>query len=557
MKYKERLQYVLTLVLTLFAMIAIVYYSFGSFYSIVKQDVVRIGERTIVETSEKLNNYLVKGMDVLQVTGLVVDYMLQEGASSEEIEGFLLQESERYMEDIDEHFTGIYGVFDGVYIDGIGWVPDDDYVPEERVWYTTAMEAGGSPVIVAPYLDAQTNSIMISVSQLLTDGKSVVSLDIVLDVVQELAQDIRMDDKGYGFVVDKEGLVVAHSDESQKGKNYMISDNSSYGDEVKQLVETVYQSDGKSFKMELGGEKCTVFSDNVQNDWYVVMIINNSDLFKQVRITLFRNMLLSVFIFGIVAYFCTTSYYNRKKATMYAEELKQYQRTLEERVHEQTRKIQEQAAQYAKMQYNVIEGMATLIESRDGNTGMHVENTKKYVGMIVNYMYENRIFPEEVTKQFVQNICSVAVLHDVGKIKIPDTILNKPGKFTREEFEIMKTHSAIGGEIISEIMGEDVDEELVEISKDIATYHHEKWDGTGYPEGLSGRDIPLCARIMAVADVFDALVSKRVYKEGISSDEAYNILKRDEGSHFDPVIVEVFFAIREEVELYLKENASE
>ena len=110
----------LTLVLTLLAMITIVYYSFGSFYSIVKQDLVDIGERTIVEESEKLNNYLMKGMDVLQVTGFVVDYMLQEGASSEEIEEFLLQESERYMQDIDENFTGIYGVFDGVYIDGMG-----------------------------------------------------------------------------------------------------------------------------------------------------------------------------------------------------------------------------------------------------------------------------------------------------------------------------------------------------------------------------------------------------------------------------------------------------
>ena len=546
----------LTLVLTLLAMITIVYYSFGSFYSIVKQDLVDIGERTIVEESEKLNNYLMKGMDVLQVTGFVVDYMLQEGASSEEIEEFLLQESERYMQDIDENFTGIYGVFDGVYIDGIGWVPDDDYVPEEREWYTTAMEAGGSTVIVAPYLDAQTNSIMISVSQLLSDGKSVVSLDIVLDAVQELAKDIRLDDKGYGFVVDKEGLVVAHSDEGQKGKNYMISDNSFYGNEMKRLVEKVYQSDGKSFKMKLGGEKCTIFSDNVQKDWYVVMILNNSDLFDQVRFTLVRNTILSIFIFGVVAYFCTTSYRNRKKATMYAEELKQYQRTLEDRVLEQTKKIQEQATQHAKMQYNVIEGMATLIESRDGNTGTHVENTKKYVGMIVNYMYENQMFQEEVTKKFVQDICNVAVLHDVGKINIPDTILNKPGKFTQEEFEIMKTHSAVGGEIISEIMGEDVDEELVKISKDIATYHHEKWDGTGYPEGLSGQDIPLCARIMAVADVFDALVSKRVYKEGISSDEAYHILERDKGSHFDPVIVEVFFAIREEVEVYLRENSS-
>ena len=167
-------------------------------------------------------------------------------------------------------------------------------------------------------------------------------------------------------------------------------------------------------------------------------------------------------------------------------------------------------------------------------------------------MYDHHMDEDEIDLEYIENICNAASLHDVGKIKIPDTILNKPGRFTPEEYEIMKTHSAIGGEIVAGILGKEADPKLLQISRDIATYHHEKWNGGGYPDGLSGKEIPLCARIMAVADVFDALVSKRVYKEGMPSQDAFDILEKDSGTHFDPDLVQVFFAIREDVETYLK-----
>ena len=147
-----------------------------------------------------------------------------------------------------------------------------------------------------------------------------------------------------------------------------------------------------------------------------------------------------------------------------------------------------------------------------------------------------------------------AMLHDVGKIKISDVILNKPGRFTPEEYEIMKKHAPYGGEIVKDILGKNADEELLQITSSVARYHHEKWDGSGYPEGLKGEEIPLCARIMAVADVFDALVSKRVYKDAMMMDKAFQILERDAGRHFDPEIVEVFVKLREEVEKYVAEK---
>lgn len=552
-KEKGFLQYVLTLTITLFALGSIVVYTFGSFYSIAMEDAVNIGKNSVSQEAERLNNFLLRGLDVMQVTGLVMDSMMRDGATSEELENFLLQESVDYAAAIDENFTGIYGVFNGVYLDGIGWVPDPDYVPQERPWYITAHEGGGKPMVVSPYLDAQTNSIMISVSQLLSDGESAVSLDIVMDDMQEMAENMRLNGEGYGFIVDRNGLVVAHNDRTQKGRNY-LTDEDMQGSEMQELVRQVLASGGEAVTMEIRGEECMIFSQEVQRDWFVIMVVNTADLFERVQMNLWRNILVSVLIFGVVVYFCTTSYLNRRKAMSYAEELKEYQATLEERVEEQTRRIENHTRERIRMQENVIEGMATIIESRDYSTGQHVRNTKQYVTMIAAYMLKKGIYPETVNKQFMERIPNAAPLHDVGKIFISDVILNKPGKFTPEEFEIMKTHTSLGGGIVERILGDNADPELMQMAKDVACYHHEKWDGSGYPEGLRGEEIPLAARIMAVADVFDALVNKRVYKEAMPEETAFQILREDTGSHFDPVVVESFFEIREDVHGYLVES---
>lgn len=553
-KGRNRIQYILTLVITLFALGVIAFYTFASFYSVAMEDAVTIGKNSVSQEAEELNNFLLQGLDVLQVTGLVVDSMMRDGADPEKIEKFLLQESEDYARAIDKNFTGIYGVFNGVYLDGIGWVPDDDYVPQERVWYTTALAGGGRPMVVSPYLDAQTGSIMISVSQLLSDGKSVVSLDIVMDEMQQMAKNIQLNGEGYGFIIDKNGLVVAHQDDSQKGKNY-LTDEDMQDTQLPEMTRKILSSNEEAVTMELNGEECMIFSKEVQEDWYVVMVINTADLFERVKVTLWRNIFVSVLIFIVVGYFCTSSYRNRNKATRYAEELQGYQATLEERVEAQTKKIKEQALERIRMQESVIEGMAAIIESRDNSTGEHVRNTKRYVSMMADYMLENNIYPETVNEKFTVYIRNAAPLHDVGKILISDVILNKPGKFTPEEFEIMKTHAFLGGDIVEKILAGNAEPELLQMAKEIVCCHHEKWDGSGYPMGLRGSEIPLSARIMAVADVFDALVCKRVYKEAMAEEHAFSILREDAGKHFDPVLVDVFFAIREDVHQYLQENA--
>ena len=191
-------------------------------------------------------------------------------------------------------------------------------------------------------------------------------------------------------------------------------------------------------------------------------------------------------------------------------ELERYRNDLEKMVEEQSDKITESARRISAIQDSVIVGMANLIESRDGSTGKHVKNTQIYVKMIADELHKRGLFPGELTEEFIENIRKAAPLHDVGKIKVPDAVLQKPGKLTEEEFETMKTHTVHSRKIIDTIIGDVEDGEYVKVVGDIAMYHHERWDGTGYPTGLTGEDIPLAARIMAVADVFDALYEERV-----------------------------------------------
>ncbi len=222
-------------------------------------------------------------------------------------------------------------------------------------------------------------------------------------------------------------------------------------------------------------------------------------------------------------------------------------------VDQQAEELKNHQQRVMELQYNTIVGMANLIEGRDEDTGEHVKRTGWFVERIARELAAEGAYQDQVDEVFLDNLWKAAPLHDIGKIKVPDGILKKPGKLTPEEFEIMKSHAPEGGQIIYETMGGIEERDYIEMAHDVAKYHHEKWDGSGYPEGLAGEEIPLCARIMAVADVFDALISKRCYKEPIPFQKAYAIIEESVGSHFDPVVAGAFLKLRPEVEKYLLE----
>jgi HD-GYP domain-containing protein (c-di-GMP phosphodiesterase class II) len=192
--------------------------------------------------------------------------------------------------------------------------------------------------------------------------------------------------------------------------------------------------------------------------------------------------------------------------------------------------------------YSSILALAKLAESRDEDTGDHLQRMKMYSRSIAQFLYEESIYKEQITTEFIDNIEKFSPLHDIGKVGIADAILLKPAKLTPEEFEIMKQHAVYGGKVLRA-----ADENMIKngvslfkLGIEIAECHHEKWNGTGYPNGKKGEEIPLSARIVAVADVFDALTSRRPYKEPFSIEIAYDIITKDSGKHFDPEIVSVF-----------------
>lgn len=197
------------------------------------------------------------------------------------------------------------------------------------------------------------------------------------------------------------------------------------------------------------------------------------------------------------------------------------------------------------IQTHIVSGLANLIESRDTETGLHVARTSAYAKALAECARDDDVYTEQIDDRFIELLFTLAPMHDVGKILVSDEILRKPGKLTPEEFEQIKKHAEYGGDVVRQILSDISDEEYVKFASNIATYHHEKWNGSGYPKGLKGEEIPLEARIMAFADVFDALVSKRCYKEPYPVEEAFKIIEKDTGTHFDPKLSKVFLNHRD------------
>jgi putative two-component system response regulator len=213
---------------------------------------------------------------------------------------------------------------------------------------------------------------------------------------------------------------------------------------------------------------------------------------------------------------------------------------LEQEVQRRTREV-------TAIQDVTIQAMASLAETRDNETGNHIRRTQHYIKVLAGLMQDHPRFSHFLSDEIIQVLFKSAPLHDIGKIGIPDHILLKPGRFTEEEFEIMKTHTTLGRDAIQQAedrLGMRVD--FLSLAKEIAYSHQEKWDGSGYPQGLAGDDIPISARLMAVADVYDALICRRVYKPGMPHAQAVEIIRQGRGTHFDPDICDAFLANNEQ-----------
>jgi len=207
--------------------------------------------------------------------------------------------------------------------------------------------------------------------------------------------------------------------------------------------------------------------------------------------------------------------------------------------------IRERTAQLNRLQNSIVSVLANIVESRDKGTGGHIERTSAYIKILINEMKKRGVYADVISNWDIEKMISSARMHDLGKISITDLIVNKPGRLTDDEYDIMKTHAVEGERIIDKIIAQTGEGDFLHNARLFAGSHHERWDGKGYPNKLKGEDIPLQGRIMAIVDVYDALVSERPYKNAFTDEEAVNIIMENAGTHYDPKIAEVFFEVRD------------
>ncbi len=307
---------IINLTATFVLMALLVTYTTVVMYKSSYSNVYELAGDRAAAISADLENYLENASSVLWVAADTVDHMVANGATNEEIVEYITRESTNTAFQFDETYTGIYGVINGEYVDGVGWVPPADYDPTARDWYKDTVAAGGQPLVVSPYVDAQTGNVIISVCKALTDTNNVLGMDLTLTGVQENVEDIQIDGNGYGFILNFDGTVVAHKDSNEKGKNYAEDP------ETAPLFEKVRETGKGNFEMEIDGKMCTVFVDEVLDQWSLVIVVESDALFKPTRDVLVLSVLVGLLVFALLSTFYILSYRHERKVNSRLEEMK-------------------------------------------------------------------------------------------------------------------------------------------------------------------------------------------------------------------------------------------
>ena len=295
-QFHALLPYIGAIVGTFLSVAFIVAFSFSTFYDNAKNDARTIAENSLAGGSRELEDYLVRAESILLLSASSVEHLMQNGASYEELHSMLNRESNRINSTIDPDISGVYGYMYGRYIDGMDWTPPPDYDATARDWYLGAMK-WDDVAITSPYVDAETGNICVSLSKAFYDGSNVITMDIFLNRVQGITESMQTNGHGYAFVVDDNGLVIAHSDIGERGKNYREDAA------MAELLNVALQDYG-STEMEIGGKPCTVFTNPIGKTWHVALVVDNGELFESVRSVLYRNILVALLVVLMVTAIC-------------------------------------------------------------------------------------------------------------------------------------------------------------------------------------------------------------------------------------------------------------
>lgn len=501
-------RYVFTIIGTVLCLSVMMLLNHTSYYNAVMNKMQNMGMGSVNETQGKIEQYLSKGVEVVQNTAISLEYMIENNVPTEEVETFVGYESNRYKEEIDSNFKGIYGYINGKHMDGFGWVPDKEFVPIEREWYIMAKQAEGKTVIVSPYLDAKTKTMMMSISKMLRDKDSVIGVDIALTEIQNFVEDATLNTFGYTFLVDEEGRVISHSNIGEIGKNYLEDI------QMSRILDKVFLEEQSYFEAEIDDERYQICAGKVMENWRVVMILDTDIFFREVRDSLVRNIILCGVISGLIVFIYAYSFRRI-----------QYSMDLERKSNDNVEKTN----------MKLIRALVRTIDAKDRYTNGHSVRVAEYAKNIAK-----RLGKSEAEQKIIYY---AGLLHDVGKIRVPGEIINKPGKLTDEEFAQIKIHPVTGYHILKDIF----DDKTIALG---VKYHHERYDGKGYPSGLYGQNIPEIARILGVADTYDAMTSNRSYRGALPQEKVREEIQNGKGTQFDAEVADIMLQMMDEDQGY-------
>lgn len=314
-------KYIPMFIMSLFVIFGLIAANFYALYHNARENMIASRENEVLQAATEANYFLVESVDAVKMAAYSISRMQGKNASSEEILAYLTKESDVYTNSIDWNFTGFYGVFNGVYLDGIGWAPEPGYVAEERPWYIAAKEAEGEIALVTPYLDSQTGSVMMSVSELLADGKSVVSLDISLDGIQNLTEENAAHHIWKcAMILDADGFVVAHSDPGELGKEY-LSEQGTLGSVI---AQNLYSTDENYYEVQHEGKSYLVFKAPIGEEWYELAVVNENKILGSLQTIYIVFFLTLILIFGVIAFI----FWKMQQKHLYTENLNRQVRAM-------------------------------------------------------------------------------------------------------------------------------------------------------------------------------------------------------------------------------------
>ena len=371
------------LILAFVFVVVMVFYTSKLMYDVAVSNSRAVIEDRLLNVSSLIENHLNTAENVLHVTADSVHHMMISGSTPARIHEFLVQETNNVSEQFDENYTGIYGYIMSKYMDGLNWEPPADYDPQTRDWYVLAQEADGKIVFVPPYVDAQTGNLIISVSRMLPDRQNIISLDVQLQGIQSMVRDLTLNGKGYGFVVDATGLIIAHADESKKGTDIRTSEDGT------EYLAAIMNAGSGDFTYTVDGKPSTVFVNSVMNNWYVVMVVSDDEMYGDVRSQILVNAIIFTAIFAVIAGLYYLGYKKEKTYTVRMEEIKSEEQRKE--YETQILKLEKEAADQAnkaksnflanmsheiRTPMNAILGMDEMIlrETKDPKIGKYANN---------------------------------------------------------------------------------------------------------------------------------------------------------------------------------------